>query len=123
MLMVVKREKSMGGESIGKRCREKPERRDAACCVFSRIRSRLLCRLHFQRRLKPKAERRLGGKNNIFVAGKCGTSCTGATAGERANRGAFPPTGQAADDRTERCSSTCNHGCALAFAFFRTCDG
>ena len=81
-----------------------------------------LYRVHFQRRLEPEAERGLGGKNNLFVARKCGSARTCAAAGERTDRGAFAPAGQAADDRAERGAAARQHRGALALALFRAFD-
>jgi hypothetical protein len=117
--MVVKREKSIAGSRRvdWKDAKRKTiERRDAKIKVETQIvSSRLrLCatlsttlptRVHFQRRRKPKAQRRLGGKNDLLVAGKCRSACTCASAGGRTNRSALAPAGQAADD-CAKCRAT-----------------
>src|SRR6266404_2193 len=134
--MVVKCEKSIGmeiGESIGKARSEKPvERREtkvetqiAAFCLrlYASWSARLPSRVHFQRGREPKAERRLGGKNDLLVAGKCRSACTCASAGGRANRSALAAAGQAADDCAERCAAACHHGSTLAFALQRAANG
>src|SRR6266478_3432073 len=95
----------------------------ASVCVSTRLMSGLSSRVHFQRRRKPKAERRLGGKNDLLVAGKCRSACTCASAGGRANRSALAPAGQAADDCAERRATACHHGSSLTFALQRASDG
>src|SRR6266436_7211870 len=118
--MVVKREKSMGME-VGE---SKVETQIvSSACVSTRLLSTLPSRVHFQRSHQPKAERRLGGKNDLLVAGKCRSARTCAGAGGRANRSALAPAGQAADDCAERCATARHHGGALAFALQRAADG
>src|ERR1700682_3492089 len=74
----------------------------SSACVSARLLSRLPSRVHFQRSREPKAQRRLGRKNDLLVAGKCRSARTCASAGGCAYRSALAPAGQAADDCAER---------------------
>src|SRR6266853_1901361 len=92
----------------------------ASCLrLYATLSAGLPSRVHFQRSREPEAERRLGGKNDLLVAGKCRSARTCASAGGRTNRSALAPARQAADDRAERCATACHHRCALAFALQR----
>jgi hypothetical protein len=91
--------------------------RNTRSATPSKSKSALLS--NFERLRKLEADSGLGGQDDFFVPGKCGTAGTRASTGRHANRSAFAPASECSND-TAKCSASAGHNAgAFALALYR----
>ena len=128
--MVVKREKSIGRDEgkddwkcVAKTWQRRSSLRLACVSSLTGLLSSYFARFTSSGDLSLKLSTDSAGRHYFFVAGKCGTARTCATAGNRTNRRALAPTGYPADNCAKRGAAARQRGRTLALALLCAFDG